>query len=230
MYLIGAASSAERGDDDRVVHRPGLLEDLLDLDDGGHALADRDVDADQVLVLVVDDRVDADRGLAGLAVADDQLALAATDRDHRVDRLEARLHRLLDRLALDDAGRLELGRARLGRVDVALVVERAAERVDEAAEQLVADRDLEQVAGALDRVALDDLVPLAEEHRADVVGSRLSARPMTSCGSSSISSDMQLSSPWIRGRCRPRPRARCRPRRGRRRRSRAPRSARAGSS
>ena len=32
-------------------------------------------------------------GLAGLAVADDQLALAATNRDQRVDRLEAGLHR-----------------------------------------------------------------------------------------------------------------------------------------
>ena len=74
-----------------------------------------------------------------------------------------------DRLALDDARRLELGRAGLGGVDVALVVERAAERVDHAAEQLLADRDLEQLAGALDGVALDDLVPLAEQHGADVV-------------------------------------------------------------
>ena len=41
----------------------------------------------------------------------------------------------VDRLALDDAGRLELGRARLARLDVALAVERAAERVDDAAEQ-----------------------------------------------------------------------------------------------
>ena len=46
----------------------------------------------------------------------------------------------------------------------------AAERVDQAAEQLVADRDLQQLAGALDGVALDDLVPVAEEHGADVVG------------------------------------------------------------
>ena len=50
----------------------------------------------------------------------------------------------LDRLALDDARGLELGRAGLGRVDLALAVERAAERVDDAAEQRVADRDLEQ--------------------------------------------------------------------------------------
>ena len=170
MYLIGAASSAGRGDDDRVVQRAALGQRLGDADDRGHALPDGDVDADEVLVLVVDDRVDRDRRLAGLAVADDQLALAAADRDHRVDRLQAGLHRLRDGLALDDARRLELGRAGLGGVDVALAVERAAERVDDPAEQALAHRDVEQVVGALDRVALDDLLPVAEEHDADVVG------------------------------------------------------------
>ena len=39
-----------------------------------------DVYKRQVLALLVDDRVDGDRGLAGLPVADDQLALAAADR------------------------------------------------------------------------------------------------------------------------------------------------------
>ena len=52
----------------------------------------------------------ADRGLAGLAVADDQLALAAADRHHAVDRLEAGLHRLAHRLAIHDAGRDALDR------------------------------------------------------------------------------------------------------------------------
>jgi hypothetical protein len=46
----------------------------------------------------------------------------------------------------------------------------SAERVDDPAQQALAHRDVEQVVGALDRVALDDLVPLAEEHDADVVG------------------------------------------------------------
>ena len=154
----------------QLVQRAGVLERLGDADDGRHALADRHVDRDDVLVLVVDDRVDRDRGLAGLAVADDQLALAAADRDHRVDRLQAGLHRLLDRLALDDAGRLELGRAGLLGVDVALAVERVAERVDDAPQQLLADRDLEQLARPLDGVALDDVLPRAEQHDADVVG------------------------------------------------------------
>src|SRR6201992_2233497 len=74
------------------------------------------------------------------------------------------------RRARDHAGSFDRGRTGLGRGDLAAVVERTAERVDHAAEQLRADRDLEQVAGPFDRVALDDLVPLAEQHAADVVG------------------------------------------------------------
>jgi hypothetical protein len=106
--LDGRGLVGRSGHNDRVLHRPVLLQGLHHLDDGRHPLADRHVDADQVGVSVVDDRVDRDRGLAGLAVADDQLALAAADRNHRVDRLEAGLHRLDDRLAMDDAGGLVL--------------------------------------------------------------------------------------------------------------------------
>src|SRR3990172_2044246 len=43
--------------------------------------------------LLVDDRVPRHGGLAGLAVADDQFALAPADRHHRVDRLDPGLHR-----------------------------------------------------------------------------------------------------------------------------------------
>ena len=120
-------------------------------------------------VALVDDRVDRDRRLAGAAVADDQLALAAADVRHRVDRLDAGLERLLHRLALDHARRLELERAALGGLDRAGAVERVAERVDDAAEQGIADGDVDDGAGPPDRLALLDLLPLAEEGDADVV-------------------------------------------------------------
>ena len=158
-----------RRDDDRVVHRARVAEPLDHLGDRRRLLADRDVDADHVAAALVDDRVDADRGLAGAAVADDQLALAAADRDHRVDRLEPGLERLVHGLALDHARRLELERAVLGRLDRALAVERVAERVDDAAEQPLADRDAHHRAGAAHRLALLDVLPLAEERDADVV-------------------------------------------------------------
>jgi hypothetical protein len=72
-------------------------------------LAHGHVDADDVLALLVDDRVDRNGGLAGLAVADDELALAAADGDHGVDGFQAGLHGLMHRLPLDDAGSLAGG-------------------------------------------------------------------------------------------------------------------------
>ena len=79
-----------------------------DLGNGGLLLADGDVDAVNALPLLVDDGVDGNRGLAGLAVADDELALTAAHRDHGVDGLEAGLQRLMNRFARHDAGRLDL--------------------------------------------------------------------------------------------------------------------------
>src|SRR6202008_1697691 len=81
-------------------------ERLDDLGDGRALLADGDVDAVELGALVagrvhrllVQDGGEGDGGLAGRTVADDQLALAAADRDQGVDRLQAGLHRLVHRL------------------------------------------------------------------------------------------------------------------------------------
>src|SRR5207237_9999413 len=96
--------------------------------------------AGRVERLLIQDGVERDRGLASLAVADDQLALAAADRDQRIDRLEAGRHRLVDRFARNDAGRLDVDALAFGRLDRALAVDRIAERVDDAAAQALADR------------------------------------------------------------------------------------------
>ncbi len=82
-----------------------LAKDLHDLGDRRLLLADRHIDADDVLTFLIDDRIDRHRGLAGLAVADDQFALAATDRNHRVDRLESGLERFFHRLTFDHVRR-----------------------------------------------------------------------------------------------------------------------------
>ncbi len=166
------------GDDGRVLHRAGLLEAADELGDRRALLADGDVDALDLLlrvaalpvVALVDDRVERDGGLAGLAVADDQLALAAADGGHGVDGLDAGLQRLADGLALDDGGRLQLEDAAALVDDLALAVDRLAERVDHAAEEAVADRHGEDVAGAADRLALLDAGGVAEDDGADLAG------------------------------------------------------------
>ena len=66
-------------------------------------------------------------------------------------------------------GREALDRQELLRGDRSLAVDRLAERVDDAAEHLLADRHRDDAAGALDRIAFLDLGVLAEQHRADAV-------------------------------------------------------------
>src|SRR6478672_1192272 len=164
-------------DDGGVLQRAGLFERAADRRDGRALLADGDVDAADLgvrvaglpVALLVDDRVDRDRRLAGLAVADDELALAAADRRHRVDRLDAGLQRLVHRLALHDIGRLQLeGATRVG-LDLAEAVDLVAERVDDAAAEVVAGGDREALARALDGMALLDAREVTEDDDADLV-------------------------------------------------------------
>src|SRR5207244_3055197 len=140
-------------------------------------LADRHVDAVELLrllalgvdLLLVDDGVDDHRGLAGLAVADDQLALAAADRHQAVDGLEAGLHRLVHAAAGNDPRCLDLDPGALDVGERPLAVDRVAERIDHAAQEALAHRRVDDGAGALDRVAFLDVAVVAEDHHADIV-------------------------------------------------------------
>src|SRR6202035_5136332 len=72
--------------------------------------------------------------------------------------------------ARNDAGRLDVDAHALLGLDRALAIDRIAERIDHAAEQALADRGVDDGAGALDGLAFLDLAVGAEDHDADVVG------------------------------------------------------------
>ena len=148
---------------------PVVFQRLHHLGDGGALLADGDIDTNHVAALLVDDGVEGDRRLAGLAVADDQLALSAADRDHGVHRLDAGHHRLFHGLPRDYARRQALDRVELRRMDRTLAVDRLAQRIDHAADQRLAHRHAHDAFGALDFVAFLDLRVVAQQHRADLV-------------------------------------------------------------
>jgi hypothetical protein len=76
--------------------------------------------------------------LPGLAVADDQFALAASDRRHRVDRLDAGLQRLVHRLAVGTPVAMISTGPLLGGLNGAFAVERIAQRIEHAADHGVA--------------------------------------------------------------------------------------------
>jgi len=167
--LLGRRIVRRSGDDHGVLHGPLALEHIHDLAHRALLLPDSHIDAEDVRVALVEDRVYGDGGLARLAVADDQLSLSATDRGHGVDGLQSGVHRLADVLPLDDRGRQALD-GPVGLLDHgALAVARTAQGVDHAPEELLAHRHLNDAPGGLHLSALPDAHIGPEEHRRDVV-------------------------------------------------------------
>src|SRR6202012_2848521 len=70
----------------------------------------------------------------------------------------------------NDAGRLDVDAHALFGLDRVLAVDRVAKRVDDAAEQALADRRVHDGAGTLDGLAFLDLAVGAENNDTDVVG------------------------------------------------------------
>ena len=166
------------GDHDRIFHRAIFFQRAHDLRHGRTLLADGDIDAIQLLALVragvhallVDEGIDGDSGLAGLTVTDDQFALAAANRHQRVERLQAGLHRFVDGFARDDARRLHF-HAHAGHVHQrALAIDRVAQAINNAAQQALAHRHVDDGAGALDGVAFLDGAVRTEDHDTNVIG------------------------------------------------------------
>src|SRR5579863_6856685 len=165
----GRGLGGRGGHDDGVAHGAVLREGLHHLGDGGAFLADGAVDADEVVLGVVDDGVEQNRGLAGLPVADDQLALAAADGDHGVNGLETGGHRLTNPLAVNDAGGEALDGKRLIGGDGPLVIDRLPERVHYATNHGVAHRHGENLARPLDLFAFLEFGELAKDDGAYLV-------------------------------------------------------------
>ncbi len=167
--LEGGRVGGGCGDHDGVVHRAVLFQDPHRLRNLGPLQPDGDVDADYAAGLLIDDRVEDDCGLADLTVADDQLSLAATDGDHRVNGLDAGLERRIDVLTGNHARRDPLDRAGPVRSDRALAIDGAAEGIDDATNQGVTDGHRRDPSSGADFVAFLDVGVLAEDDDPDAV-------------------------------------------------------------
>ena len=167
--LQSSRIGSRSGNDDRVVHGTVLSQLTDDVRDRGSLLANSDINADQVLALLVDDRVESDSRLAGLTVANDQLTLTAADRHHGVDGLKTGLNRLINRLTFNNA-RGDLFDHVVGlRIDRALAVNRLTQGVDHTANQLRADGNLKNTTRRTDGIAFRNMGVFTENNRADGV-------------------------------------------------------------
>jgi hypothetical protein len=134
-----------------ILHSIILLEGLDELSDGRTLLTNGDVDTVQLLALVgrfvptllVEDGVEGNSGLTGLTVTNDQLTLTTANGHHGVDTLQTSLDGLVDGTTGKDTRSLELGTALGGSVDGALAINGVAESIDDTAEKLRADGDID---------------------------------------------------------------------------------------
>jgi len=111
--LQGSGVGGVGGDYDGVVHSALLLQGINDRRHSRAFLTHSNVDAIHrvafvVVTALIYNSIYRNGGLAGLPVADEQFALPATDRYHRVNGLDTGLKRLIDRLSEDDLRRLAL--------------------------------------------------------------------------------------------------------------------------
>ena len=170
--LQGSRVAGRGADDDAVVHGAPLAQVLGQQGHRACLLTDGYIDADDVFALLVQDGVQGHGGLAGLAVADDQLTLAPADGEQSVDGQQAGLHGLIDRLAVDDAGSGPLHGVEGVGLDGVAAVDGAAQGIHHPAQEAFAHRDAGHLAGADDGVAGLDVAAVAEQHAAQLVGAQ----------------------------------------------------------
>ncbi len=135
--------------DDGVSQCAVFFELANNVGDGRLLLTDRYVDAEDAAVLLVDDCVDGQSGFTDLTVTDDQLTLATADRNHGIDSLVASLYRLVYRLTPDHARSNFLDRIGLGVVQRTFAVNWVTQCIDNATQQFLTHRNLEDAASAL---------------------------------------------------------------------------------
>ena len=80
--LQGGAVAGGSGHNGGVAHSAMLFQVLGHAGNGGSLLPDGNVDAEHTGIFLVQDGIGGDGGLAGLAVANDQLTLATADGEH----------------------------------------------------------------------------------------------------------------------------------------------------
>ena len=118
---------------------------------------------------LVVDRIDCDRGLAGSAIADDQLALAAAQCEQRIDRQDAGLDRLADQFSFDDRRCWRIDRVARRSFDRQTSIQRSSQWIDDAPEKRGPDRRSDHLSGAAHQIAGLDRLCLIEQNAADQV-------------------------------------------------------------
>ena len=177
QVLQRSAVSSRSSYDDGVLHSAGFFEGLNHAGNGGSLLTDSDIDADTILVMLIEDGVNRDSRFTDTTVADDEFALAAPDRYEGIDCLEARLQRFLNRFAVCNTRCAVLNRTESVRLDVALAIDRTADSINNTANHGFTYGNLHDFARTLNLCAFFNLGFAAQDNGTDIVLFKVQDQP-----------------------------------------------------
>src|SRR6056297_124781 len=132
-------------------------------------LADSNIDADNTITFLVNDGIDCYSCFSGLSVTDDQLALTAANRHHRIDGLQSSLHGLVHRFSGDDPGCFNLNLAVAIGIDIAFAINGNTDPVDNPTNQSFTNRHLNNPLGSFNQVALFDVLGITQDSGTNIV-------------------------------------------------------------
>ena len=127
---------------------------------------------------MVDDGVDRDGCLAGLAVADDEFALAASEGNHRIDDQNPGREGPRHERPVDDGRGRSLDWGQRLRRERRSPIERRAKRVDHAAKERFPNGNAGNLAGAMHDAPGRDFPRVAKQHASDTVLAKVDGEAM----------------------------------------------------
>mmetsp|Transcript_11764 Transcript_11764/g.21834 ORF Transcript_11764/g.21834 Transcript_11764/m.21834 type:complete len:328 (-) Transcript_11764:43-1026(-) len=170
--LQGSRIRGSGGHDDGMVHGIGLLEGTHKLSNGGSLLTNTNVDAHKlihlILGLLVDDGVNGHGSLSSLTITNDQLTLSTANGDKSINSLQTSGHGLMDGLSGDDTRGLDLSTRASGRVDSTLAINGLSETINDTAQKLGTDRDIDNSTGSLHGITLKDGTIITKDNHTNI--------------------------------------------------------------
>ena len=155
--------------DNCMLHRAVFFKDTQCTGNCGFLLTHSHIDTNYAFAFLIDDGIDRNGGLTGLTVADDQLALSATDRDHGVDGFDTGLNRGIHILAFHHTRGNTFDRAEARGRNRSLAVHRFTQRVHHASDHGIAYWHRCDASQTTNRHTLDNAFVITHNDHTDVV-------------------------------------------------------------
>ena len=167
MQCSGFRSSCSNHDS--MFHRAMLFQFAYYVGNRRCFLTDSHINTDNACTFLVNDGIQCYGCFTGLTVTNDQLTLATTNRNHRINSFQTGLHWLVNRFTRNHAWRNFFNWSSQCCIDWAFSIDRTTQCINYAANQFATDRYFQNTAGTSNCIAFFNVFVLTQHYGTDGV-------------------------------------------------------------